>query len=190
MSGKLIDERVVAVQPSLIKAFGSAAIVLQQVHFHSQGPHQYEHDGVRWWRVDPEEYGDETGLSEHQIRRAIRKLEEAGVLDSTSPGGYDRTKYHRIVRDHPLLVDNAADQAVCNSANCKQEHADSHALLTKTSGYLESDPASIQAAIDACEQCDKNGLFIPDVDDRHAPARKCDHRVGALVGGQPVKETA
>lgn len=48
--------------------------------------------------------------------------------------------------------------------------------------------SDVQAAIDACEQCDKNGLYIPDTDDRHQPARKCDHRIGALAGGTPIPE--
>ena len=41
-----------------------------------------------------------------------------------------------------------------------------------------------------CERCHGTNWYVPDVDDRHAPAIPCDHRVGALVGGTPVKENA
>lgn len=75
----------------------------------------------------------------------------------------------------------APDDAGCRDSRRNTEDT----KLNKTASA-----SSIQAAIDACEQCDKNGLYIPDVDDRHAPARKCDHRLGAIVGGQPIKESA
>lgn len=43
------------------------------------------------------------------------------------------------------------------------------------------------ADADSCEQCHGTGWYVPDVDDRQAPAVKCDHKVGALVGGRPVQ---
>lgn len=98
----LFDERVVAVQPSLVRAVGSvtAAAVLQQIHYHAQAGHTR---GDGWVVRTHAALGSEIGLTDRQVAHAARKLETIGVLESCQPDGYDRTKHYRVVRDAPAL---------------------------------------------------------------------------------------
>lgn len=99
MSAVLLDERVVAVQPALVRTFGlTCAVVLQQIHWHSRTPAAEEFDGHKWVRLPYEQFANETGLTQRVVRGAVEKLEGANVVLSCQPEVWDRTKWYRI--DH------------------------------------------------------------------------------------------
>lgn len=106
MTAKLLDERIVIVQPSLVRALGlSPAVVLQQIHWHAQEGHgEMLSDGLAWVKMPYERISVETGLTEHQVRRAVGHLTGEGVLVAVQPEGYVRTKWYRIDHDHALFV--------------------------------------------------------------------------------------
>lgn len=154
MTARLLDERVVAVNPSLIRAFGASAIVLQQVHWHaSNTPFDLEYDGERWWRIEPDDFTEETGLSVHQIRRALAKLEhDHGVLIAVAPLGYNRTKYHRV---------NHAHEAFCpirDSASSTAQIRDLHVAKSQTPLSQTPNTQGAQEFRDPeCPLCDGSG---------------------------------
>ena len=99
MTDRLFDERVVAVQPSLVRIVGSVtrAAVVQQIHYHAQAGHVQEYEGEQWVVRSHDALGREIGLTGPQVRRAVVKLCELGVLQTCRPGGHERTTWHRIV---------------------------------------------------------------------------------------------
>lgn len=106
MSGLLFDERIVAVQPSLVRLVGSvtAAAVVQQIHYHAQAGHT-EADG--WVVRTYEALGNELGLDERKVGRAVVKLEQAGILETCQPEGHIRRKWYRIRYDCEALSDSS-----------------------------------------------------------------------------------
>lgn len=101
----LLDEACIVLQPSLVRRLGSMhdAALLQQLHYWTpKGSAQ--HDGYRWVYKTYEEWGDEIGLSTKQVRQAINRLEEAGLVMSCQPEGHNRRKWYRIDYDHPFLA--------------------------------------------------------------------------------------
>jgi hypothetical protein len=111
----LLDERVVMAQPSLIRAFGpGVALVLQQIHWHTQAGYGAEvHDGETWWPVTISEFADEIGLSPDQMRRTLNRAEDDGLLVSCQPEGWrTRRKWYRVDRD---VVRESVDGATCPS---------------------------------------------------------------------------
>ncbi len=106
----LIDERVVAVQPSLVRALGlTRAVVLQQIHWHlGRAGHGVDYDGEVWFPVTQAELASETGLTEDVVHRAILALETAGLLLACQPEGHQwRRKWYRIDHCHVLFVHSA-----------------------------------------------------------------------------------
>ena len=107
----LFDERVVAVQPSLVRAVGSVtrAAVLQQIHYHDRAGHVREHDRHRWVVRTYAELGDEIGLTGEQVRRAVEWLRapEHGFIETCNASGYDRQTWYRVHEDHPALSDSS-----------------------------------------------------------------------------------
>lgn len=110
MPGLLIDERVVVVQPSLVRALGSmtAAAVVQQLHYWMPRA-TAEHDGHRWVYKTAEQWSDEIGVTVKQVRSAITRLESLGIVLSCQPerSKWQRRKWYRIDYDHPLIARDA-----------------------------------------------------------------------------------
>lgn len=129
---KLFDERVVAVQPSLVRAVGSVstAAVLQQIHYHAQAGHT---KGEGWVVRTYAELGQEIGLSCEQIRRAVGKLEEMGVVESCQPEGHVRRKWYRIVHGAPALSETS------NRQNRRLEAAKSPDAIGRIDGSSSTD---------------------------------------------------
>lgn len=106
-SDRLLNEPVVSVYPSLVRALGSMqdAAVLQQLHYRGASKEAWEDEDGRWWT--PARYADiarETGLSADQARRSIERLEAEEVVVSCQIEHFNRRKSYRINREHPLLV--------------------------------------------------------------------------------------
>jgi DNA-binding Lrp family transcriptional regulator len=98
----LHDEKSVVIQPEIVRRLGNLAdaAVLQQLNYWM--PHaKVEYEG-RWWVFKSyENWSTEIGISEHQVRRAMDRLVEAGVVSVCNPRG--RTNHYAINYDHVLL---------------------------------------------------------------------------------------
>lgn len=110
MSGALFNERVVAIQPSLVRATGSVtrAAIVQQIHYHAQVGHECEQRGGHCWIVRTYgELGEELGLTAEAVRRAVVRLQCDRLLATCQPEGYQRRKWYRVLYDHPALSDSS-----------------------------------------------------------------------------------
>jgi hypothetical protein len=94
-----MDERFVAVFPSLVRTLGSleSAVILQHLHFNA------DEDGDI--RITHQQISDETGISERTVRRRITQLRDEGWITTDRAGAYDATSVHRI--DHSRLTEPA-----------------------------------------------------------------------------------
>lgn len=107
MSSLLLGDRVIVVQPALVKALDSIsdAVVIQQLHYWTPKA-ESEYDGHIWVYKTYEEWSEEIGLSPRQIRYSMTRLEALGVVISCQPEGNDRRKWYRIDYAHALLESN------------------------------------------------------------------------------------
>lgn len=106
---KLFDERIVAVQPSLVRAVGSVTVaaVVQQIHYHAEYGHTESFVGAEWVKRTYADLANEIGLTCEQVRRAVNKLEAAGIVEVCQPEGHLRTKWYRLNYDSPALSDSS-----------------------------------------------------------------------------------
>ena len=98
----LHDEKSVVIQPDMVRRLGnlSDAAVLQQLNYWM--PHAKVKYEDRWWVFKTyANWSVEIGISEHQVRRAMDRLVEAGVVSVCTPKG--RTNHYAINYEHPLL---------------------------------------------------------------------------------------
>lgn len=100
MSNKLIDERPLVVLPSLAKQVGiTKAIILQQIHYYTQGRDATVSGGFRWVRGSYQEIAQMCcDVWEWKtIRNNVQELEKEGFLISASLSSdrFDRTKSYR-----------------------------------------------------------------------------------------------
>lgn len=94
----LLDERIIAVQPALIRVLGaSEAIILQQLHFWLTRA-TCEHDGEMWVYKTYADWGDETGMSQKAVRGALDRLRKIDVVIAVQNprDPHDRTRWWRI----------------------------------------------------------------------------------------------
>jgi hypothetical protein len=86
----LLDERVIAVRPTLVRLLGARdAIILQQVRWHC------DHEGHA--DVTAPEIAAETGLTKEQARRGLAILVDAGILAWEEPERFSRKRWYRLV---------------------------------------------------------------------------------------------
>jgi hypothetical protein len=93
MSGMLMDERFVAVFPSLVRRLGSleSAVILQHM----------------WWlgdengfiKVTQQQISDETGIGLRTVERRVRWLREQGYVVARRTSAYDATLTYEIDTD-------------------------------------------------------------------------------------------
>jgi DNA-binding Lrp family transcriptional regulator len=98
----LHDEPSIVLQPEMVRRLGNLtdAAVLQQLNYWM--PHaKVEHQGRRWVFKTYENWSKEIGISAHQVRRAMDRLEALGLVMSCTPRG--RTKHYSINYEHALL---------------------------------------------------------------------------------------
>lgn len=103
MSGLLINERFVAVFPSLVRLLGSleSAVILQHLHFCAD-----ESGDIRTTR---QEIADATGISIHTITRRLTWLREEGLVEARREEVRDATLTYRI--DHRALQSRGLQSA-------------------------------------------------------------------------------
>jgi hypothetical protein len=97
----LIDEPPLQVLPRLAQLVGiNAAIVLQQIHYRALAnikAGRTSHEGHFWTYNSYKDWRYEfPWLSEPGIKKLLRGLEAQGLIVSTQPTGYLRTKWYRI----------------------------------------------------------------------------------------------
>ena len=98
----LHDEPSIVLQPEMVRRLGNLtdAAVLQQLNYWM--PHaKVEHQGRKWVFKTYENWSKEIGISAHQVRRAMDRLEAIGLVLSCTPKG--RTKHYAIEYEHPML---------------------------------------------------------------------------------------
>lgn len=137
---------------------------------------------------------EETDISRRNtIKDALRFLRDGGWIEVEVNQGGD----HRVTADKrpnlyrlPRMSGGAFAVPPTSSGGAEEVERGG---ASRTSGGAVDDPQTVpepsnlnRVAADECEQCKGTGWFVPDTEDRHQPARKCDHRVGALAGGQPI----
>lgn len=138
---------------------------------------------------------EETDLArDNTVRDALRFLRDEGWIEVEVNGGGD----HRVRADRrpnlyrlPLMRRGASDVYPPPDGGAVEG---SRGGVSRIDGGASDvyqtvpEPSNLnRAAADECEQCHGTGWFVPDTEDRHQPARKCDHRLGALAGGQPIE---
>jgi hypothetical protein len=107
----LLDERIVVIQPALVRELGhiTDAAVLQQLHYWMPRARS-QHAGQHWVYKTYDEWSHEIGITPKQVRSAMNRLEESGLVISCQPEAYHRRKWYRIDYEHPLLADHSSDQ--------------------------------------------------------------------------------
>jgi biotin operon repressor len=98
----LHDEKSVVIQPEIVRRLGNLAdaAVLQQLNYWMPQA-RVQHSGRKWVYKSYANWSTEIGISEHQVRRAMDRLLERGVVSVSNPSG--RTNHYAINYDHPLL---------------------------------------------------------------------------------------
>jgi hypothetical protein len=98
----LHDEKSVVIQPEIVRRLGnlSDAAVLQQLNYWMSAA-KVEHEGRKWVYKSYENWSTEIGITPHQVRRAMDRLVDRGVVSVCNPKG--RTNHYAINYDHPIL---------------------------------------------------------------------------------------
>jgi DNA-binding Lrp family transcriptional regulator len=108
------------------------AAVLQQLNYWM--PHaKVEYEGRMWVFKSYENWSAEIGISEHQVRRAMDRLVDCGVVDVCTPRG--RTNHYAINYAHPLL--DGADSPDSYLANTPDDVAPAPDDLASVPAYKE-----------------------------------------------------
>lgn len=116
MTGALIPERFVAVNPSMVRTFGLAkAVILQEIHFSSCDPRLVGEEGGT--KLSQGMIAELTGLSRTTVNRHCGKLEADGFV-VTSQEHATAEKEYSLVYDAVLEAVAPARQlvAMCTSA--------------------------------------------------------------------------
>jgi hypothetical protein len=94
----------IMVRAALVKRLGGAneALVWARIEYRaSSAKHAHETgDGQLWWAATPATIGEEVGLSEDQVKYAIKKLRADGYLVAEQHYGSDRTMAYSPVIVH------------------------------------------------------------------------------------------
>lgn len=142
-------------------------------------------------RVGRDLLGRQAGVSRSTLRRAIRRLEELGELDTVAVGIGDRASHYRITLGPP--VDNRGVSPVDNATPPGRERVQSEPGegSPRTRGRVQSEPLPIGGPISTGEG------ETPRTCSRHAgvdnppPCRACrDKRLAADAADQDAAERA
>lgn len=113
LTGLLLNEPCIVVQPSLVRALGQItdAAVLQQLHYWMSRTSN-ELYGHMWVYKTTDEWANEIGVTAKQVRAAIARLEGIGVVVSCQPEKvrWQRRKWYRINYEHPVIASDASKQ--------------------------------------------------------------------------------
>ena len=110
-SALLLDEPCIVIQPALVRTLGhlADAAVLQQIHYWLARA-TVEDAGYRWVYKTYEEWSEEVGISAKQVRSALGRLENLGLVVSCQPEAWQRRKWYRIDYESPILTGASAPE--------------------------------------------------------------------------------
>jgi biotin operon repressor len=130
----LHDEKSVVIQPEIVRRLGnlSDAAVLQQLNYWMPAA-KVEYQGRRWVYKSYENWSEEIGISEHQVRRAMDRLVDCGLVSVCNPRG--RTNHYAINYDHPIL--DGAESPDSYLANTPDDVAPAPDNLASVPAYKE-----------------------------------------------------
>lgn len=96
----LLNERFVAVFPSLVRTLGALAdaAVLQEIHYQLQTGGK-ESDGHRWVPATVRDLSDAIGLSPDAVTRTTKRLRDRGILVTSNPEAFQRRTWWRVDYD-------------------------------------------------------------------------------------------
>jgi DNA-binding transcriptional ArsR family regulator len=143
----LLNERFVAVFPSLVRLLGGVAdaAVLQEIHYQLQMGGK-EHDGARWVPATVKDLSNAIGLSPDAITRTAKRLKDKGILVAANPEAFQRRTWWRIdyaLLDHLAETQNGsrenASSQIAKTQNPKRENASS-TTTKKDKELKETDP--------------------------------------------------
>lgn len=129
----LLNERFVAVFPSLVRLLGGVAdaAVLQEIHYQLQMGGK-EHNDVRWVPATTKDLSNAIGLSPDAITRTAKRLKDKGILVTANPEAFQRRTWWRIdytLLDHLAEAQNgireSASSQLAKPPNPKRESASS-----------------------------------------------------------------
>lgn len=129
----LLNERFVAVFPSLVRLLGGVAdaAVLQEIHYQLQMGGK-EHDGARWVPATAKDLSTAIGLSSDAVTRTAKRLKDKGILVTANPEAFQRRTWWRIdydLLDHLAETQNGngefANSQLAKPQNPKRETASS-----------------------------------------------------------------
>lgn len=104
LMSKLLDERPIVIQPSVVKVFGfERAVILQQIHFHLESPKSGKLIGGHKWIWNTyNEWAEELPFWQPRtVRKWMTKLEDEGLIvtGQFDKADWNRRKYYRIDYD-------------------------------------------------------------------------------------------
>jgi hypothetical protein len=102
-----------------------AAMLLDRIRFRA---------GSGWWEATYSELMSDTRLSEHQVKRCLKKLRDVGFLESKRVSPYDPTQMFRLV------VCEECPETTVREDFTRTSGGDSPALPTKNSKELSKNP--------------------------------------------------
>lgn len=145
--------------------------------------------GNQFW-MRPEVLAEKVGMDAGNVRRKMSELVAAGVLEVVEQGGgRGRSTVYRWVLTNPRQ-NYAVRKTASGQAETASEPAGNRVNPSEHTSYRTQETQQLtNADSESCEQCHGTNWYVPETDDRHQPAVKCDHRIGAAAGGRPIKET-
>ncbi|CAB4158954.1 hypothetical protein UFOVP711_39 [uncultured Caudovirales phage] len=115
----LLNERFVAVFPSLVRTLGALAdaAVLQEIHYQLQTGGK-ESDGHRWVPATVRDLSDAIGLSPDAVTRTTKRLRDRGILITSNPEAFQRRTWWRVDYD---ALNHLAETQNGNGENAKSK---------------------------------------------------------------------
>lgn len=124
MSDLLLDGRLVAVQPALVRRIGLLeAALVQQLHYWTQRA-TCVHDGQLWVYKTYNDWSDEIGVSAKAARGALDRLRREGIVVAIDnpADARDRTLWWRI--DYARLIESPPSAPAGRpTVNCPDGHS-------------------------------------------------------------------
>lgn len=146
----------IMVRAALVKRLGGAneALVWSRIEYRSgSARHAYETvDGQLWWAASAATIGTEVGLSEDQVKHAIKKLRRDGYLLAEQHHGSDRTMAYSPVilhsADMPDGIPSRTDAPSIGERSAIQSAPVPDAPSTETEKTVETTPVVPAASPD------------------------------------------
>lgn len=177
-SALLIEEEFVSVYPSLVRALGGRmedAAVVQHLHFWLRVSTNV-HDGHRWVYNTYDDWSEKLGVTPDVARRAIQRLQKAGVIVFSTPNARrgDQTKWYRIdyecdvlnpALDKQLAPGEMADETSLDMEGGAGETASSTAGETASSTSTQQELPARTTATPAAPSSRPSTIAAPDEED-------------------------